>query len=219
VSTPTRWAIENSEGHSHQYVERFRRLAADGADLAGEARLIDAMVGRSARILDAGCGSGRVGAELHARGHDVVGVDADPVLIGAAIADHPGPQWLVADLATLSLAAVGEGQPFDAAVLAGNVLAFVAPGSEHAVLARIAEHLNADGIVVAGFALDRGYGVTDLDDHADAAGLTIEHRFSTWDLRPFTADSSFAVSVFRRISRPALRPPGTSPSTNRPNIR
>jgi hypothetical protein len=35
-------------------------MARDGADLAGEARLIDAMVARGSGILDAGCGSGRV---------------------------------------------------------------------------------------------------------------------------------------------------------------
>jgi 2-polyprenyl-3-methyl-5-hydroxy-6-metoxy-1,4-benzoquinol methylase len=75
--------------HSSWYVERFRSMAAAGRDLAGEARLLDAMVGRGARILDAGCGPGRVAAELARLGHDVVGVDVDPVLIEAAIEDHP----------------------------------------------------------------------------------------------------------------------------------
>ena len=59
---------------------------------------------RAARVLDAGCGPGRVGAFLHALGHTVVGVDVDPVLIVAANADHPGPTWIVGDLAELSLA-------------------------------------------------------------------------------------------------------------------
>ena len=53
------------------------------------------------RVLDAGCGPGRVGAHLHEVGHEVVGVDADPVLIAAAEEDHPGPRWLVEDLAEL----------------------------------------------------------------------------------------------------------------------
>jgi hypothetical protein len=30
-------------GHSQWYIERFRRMAAEGADLAGEARLMDAV--------------------------------------------------------------------------------------------------------------------------------------------------------------------------------
>ena len=77
--------------HSRWYVQRFRDMAARGEDVAGEARLIDAMVPRGARILDAGCGTGRVGGALAAAGHDVVGVDLDPELIAAARADHPGP--------------------------------------------------------------------------------------------------------------------------------
>src|SRR5680860_1128367 len=67
--------IRADPGHSAWYVERFRTMAAAGDDLAGEARLIDAMVPRGSRILDAGCGPGRVGAVLARLGHDVVGVD------------------------------------------------------------------------------------------------------------------------------------------------
>ncbi|MGN6090395.1 MAG: methyltransferase domain-containing protein, partial [Actinomycetales bacterium] len=92
---PTRWATVHGEDHSRWYVDRFRRMAAEGADLEGETRLLDAVVGRGSRILDGGCGGGRVGAALSARGHHVVGVDADPLLIEAAVADHPGPTWLV----------------------------------------------------------------------------------------------------------------------------
>ena len=71
-------------GHAQWYIERFRRMAAEGVDLGGEARLLDAMLARRSRVLDAGCGPGRVGAELAARGQVVVGVDADPELIDAA---------------------------------------------------------------------------------------------------------------------------------------
>jgi SAM-dependent methyltransferase len=198
VSDLTRWVTDHDAGHAQWYIERFRRLAADGADLAGEARLLDAMLAPGSRILDAGSGTGRVGAELAARGHHVVGVDADAELIAAAETDHPGPRWLVADLAELDLVALGEPDPFDAAVIAGNVLVFVAPGSEPRVLARVAEHIRPDGVIVVGFALDRGYSLADLDAHAAAAGLDLEHRFATWDLRPFRDDAPFAVTVFRR---------------------
>ena len=97
MAEPTRWVTDTDEGHSQWYIDRFRTMAAEGVDLAGEARLLDAMIDRGSRVLDAGCGPGRVGAELHARGHVVVGVDADPALIAAAQEDHPGPRWLVAD--------------------------------------------------------------------------------------------------------------------------
>lgn len=190
-----RWFTDHREGHAQWYIERFRTMAADGADLAGEARLIDAMVAAHSRILDAGCGPGRVGAELYARGHTVVGVDVDEALIAAAREDYPGPTWLTADLSTLEL----PGQaPFDAVVAAGNVLPFVAPGTEPRVLARIAAQVRADGVVVIGFGLDRGYSLADFDGHCAAAGLRLEHRFATWDLRRWTPEAGFAVTVLRR---------------------
>ncbi|ADL46306.1 class I SAM-dependent methyltransferase [Micromonospora aurantiaca] len=198
MAKPTRWVTDTKPGHSQWYVDRFRQLAAEGADLSGEARLLDALVPPGARVLDAGCGTGRVAAALAARGHDVVGVDADPTLVEAARADHPGPRFLVADLAELDLAAQGEAEPFDAAVLAGNVMVFVAPGTERDVLARVAAHVRPDGLVVVGFGTDRGYPVADLDADAVAAGLRPEHRFATWDLRPWRDDADFAVSVLRR---------------------
>jgi SAM-dependent methyltransferase len=193
----TRWPGETDAGHSQWYIERFRQMAAEGADLAGEARLLDAMLPRGARVLDAGCGSGRVGAELARRGHTVVGVDIDPALIAAAEADHPGPRWIVADLAELDLTVHGEPQPFDAAVLAGNVLAFVRTGSEAQVFARLARHLRPDGFVAVGLGLDRGYPTASSDADAARAGLRLEHRFATWDLRRFEPESGFAVSIYR----------------------
>ncbi|MFJ8688905.1 class I SAM-dependent methyltransferase [Micromonospora wenchangensis] len=198
MTNPTRWATETGPEHSQWYIDRFRRLAAEGADLAGEARLVDAVVAPGSRILDAGCGTGRVGAALAARGHRVVGVDADPVLVEAARTDHPGPRWLVADLATLDLPVDGEPEPFDAAVVAGNVMAFVAAGTEPAVLTRIAAHLRPDGVVLVGFGLDRGYRLDHFDSDLAVAGLRLEQRFATWDLRPWRDDADFAVSLLRR---------------------
>jgi len=198
MANPTRWATDTGPEHSQWYIDRFRKLAAEGADLAGEARLVDALVAPGSRILDAGSGSGRVGAALAERGHTVVGVDADPALVAAAQADYPGPRWLVADLAELDLPALGEVEPFDAAVLAGNVLAFVAVGTEPEVLRRIAGHLRPDGVLAVGFGTERGYPLTAFDADAVAAGLRLEHRFATWDLRPWHDDADFAVSVLRR---------------------
>jgi SAM-dependent methyltransferase len=170
-------------------------MATEGADLAGEARLLDAMLPRQARVLDAGCGPGRVGGELAARGHAVVGVDVDPALIRAAEEDHPGPRWMVRDLAELDLHATEA--PFHAAILAGNVLAFVAPRTEGLVLDRVARHLRPDGFLAVGLGLERGYPLDTMDRDAAAAGLHLDHRFATWDLRPFGPDATFAVSIFR----------------------
>lgn len=193
-----RWFTHHGEQHAQWYVERFRRMAAEGADLGGEARLLDAIVAPRSRILDAGFGTGRVGAELFRRGHRVVGVDVDPELQAAAQQDYPGPTWLLGDLSELNLATAGEGRPFDAAILAGNVMVFVAPDSEQAVLSSIAAHVRPDGVVLVGFGTDRGYALTDFDAHCAAAGLLLEHRFATWDVRPWHADATFAVTVLRK---------------------
>jgi SAM-dependent methyltransferase len=189
-----RWFTDTKDGHSAWYVARFRQLAAEGADLAGEARFVDALLPRRSRVLDAGCGPGRLGAELHTRGHTVVGVDADAELIAAALADHPGPRWLVGDLSVLDLS---DEEPFDLAVLAGNVMLFVAPGSEQQVLSGVAAHVRPGGRIVTGFATDRDYRVEAFDRDYAAAGLVLEHRFATWDLEPWHDDADWAVSVLR----------------------
>ena len=197
---PTRWEaqVRANPDHSRWYVERFRQMAARGADLDGEARLVDAMVARGSRVLDAGCGPGRVGAALAARGHTVVGVDVDPVLVEAAEADHPGPTWLVADLAELDLPAQGVPEPFDVVVCAGNVLTFLAPGTEVEVLRRMGAHLAPDGRVVAGFGAGRGYAFDAFFADVRTAGLRLDLALSTWDLRPFGPGSDFLVAVLAR---------------------
>ncbi|MFD4462594.1 class I SAM-dependent methyltransferase [Nocardia sp. NPDC058480] len=192
--TPSGWEelTAADPAHSSWYVERFRTLAAQGEDIVGEARLIDAMLGRGSRVLDAGCGPGRTGGYLHGAGHTVVGVDVDPVLIDAARADYPGPTWQVGDLAELNLPAAD----FDAIVCAGNVMTFLAPSTRSAVLAGFAGHLAPTGRVIIGFGADRGYEFAEFLTDAESAGLTVDLLLSTWDLRPFTADSDFLVAVF-----------------------
>jgi SAM-dependent methyltransferase len=190
--------VADNPGHSSWYIERFRTMAAAGHDLHGEARLIDAMVGRGARILDAGCGPGRVGGRLHQLGHDVVGVDIDPALIAAAEEDHPGPRWIVGDLATVDLRPLGVEPAFDVIVAAGNVMTFVGAGSRRAVLANLATMLAAGGRLVIGFGTGRGYAFDDFEADAASAGLRFDLRLATWDLRPWTPESDFMVAVLVR---------------------
>ena len=200
VSTGNRWIarIEEDPDHSDRYVERFRTMAADGVDLHGEARFVDAMVHRNARILDAGCGPGRVGGRLGELGHDVVGVDLDPVLIAAAEHDHPGPTWLVGDLAALDeleLDANGAEAGFDVVVCAGNVMGFLDPATRRQVLTNLRAVLADGGRIVTGFGSGGHYPFDDFFDDVDRVGLGVDLRLSTWDLRPFTTDSEFLVAV------------------------
>ncbi|MGW0041214.1 class I SAM-dependent methyltransferase [Rhodococcus sp. NPDC003348] len=189
----TRWQDERGVEGARDYVRRFEELAASGVDLHGEARAVDALIAPNSRVLDAGCGTGRVGAELARRGHRVTAVDLDPVLLDAARAT--GVLTVVqADLAELDLPGPG----FDAVVVAGNVMIFLAPGTEAAVCRRLADQLAPGGVLVAGFATDYRYSVDDFDADLAAAGLVHEHRFATWDLRPWRPDAGWAVTVARK---------------------
>ncbi len=170
-------------------------MAAAGDDLSGEARFVDAMLARGSRVLDAGCGPGRVGSQLAGAGHEVVGVDIDPVLIAAAQDDHPGPTWLVADLAELDLAATGIDDGFDAVVCAGNVMTFLDPATRQSVLDRLAVHLRPGGRIVTGFGAGRGYSFAEFFEDVERAELVVDVLLASWDLRPFTAESSFLVAV------------------------
>ncbi|MEJ7800388.1 MAG: class I SAM-dependent methyltransferase [Ilumatobacter sp.] len=194
-----RWIelTERNAEHSSWYVERFRSMVAAGDDLGGEARFVDAMLARGSRVLDAGCGPGRVGSHLARVGHEVVGVDIDPVLIAAAEDDHPGSTWLVADLAELDLGAMGLAG-FDVVVCAGNVMTFLDPATRRPVLDRLAAHLRAGGRIVTGFGSGRDYSFAEFFEDIEQVGLVAEVLLSTWELRPFTSESDFLVAVLSR---------------------
>ncbi|MCA0147107.1 bifunctional 2-polyprenyl-6-hydroxyphenol methylase/3-demethylubiquinol 3-O-methyltransferase UbiG [Blastococcus sp. LR1] len=193
------WArlTEENPDHSAAYVRRWHDLAAQGMDLVGEARLLDAMLPRGTRVLDAGCGQGRIAGHLARAGHDVVGVDLDPVLIAAADEENPGPRYLVSDLAELDLPARGVEEPFAALVCAGNVMTFLAPSTRREVLSRLRVHLVADGRAVIGFGAGRGYEFDEFLADAQATGWAEELLLSAWDVRPFTPESEFLVAVLR----------------------
>ena len=197
MRTPSLWEdmVAQRPEHSVWYATRMRTMAAEGADLAGEARFVDAMVPRGARVLDAGCGPGRVAAALTAVGHTTVGVDVDPVLIDAAREDHPDGTWVVGDLAELDLAEHGIDDPFDVIVCAGNVMTFLGHGTHAPALSRMRAHLAPQGRVAVGFGTARGYLPESFFADVETAGLQVDATFSTWDLRPYAADSDFLVAI------------------------
>jgi SAM-dependent methyltransferase len=174
-----------------EYQARFDALAAAGTDVHGEAALVRSFT--PTRVLDAGCGTGRVAIELARNGIEVVGIDVDPSMLETARIRAPELDWRLGDLAVAEL-----GNGYDLAVLAGNVLLFTPPGTEAAVLANVAEAVRPGGIVIAGFSLQPGgYDLGRLDTDASAAGLTLLDRWATWDRQPYT-EGNYAVSAFTR---------------------
>jgi SAM-dependent methyltransferase len=158
-----------------------------------EADFVEALHPKS--VLDAGCGTGRVAIELARRGIGVVGVDIDPGQLGKAQAEAPHLAWHLGDLATLDLR-----RKFDVIVMAGNVMIFLAPGTEGPVLTNMARHLAPAGRLVTGFHLSMGY--LELDDYdrlAKQAGLGLVRRYSSWQADPWYSMSNYVVSVHESV--------------------
>jgi SAM-dependent methyltransferase len=181
-----------------QYDRQWTDLAATGADIHGEAGLVATLLGPPSgqAVLDAGCGTGRVSIELARRGYSTAGIDLDVALLDSARAKAPDLEWIAADLATMP-ADVAAG-PFAAVVLAGNVMIFLARGTEAAVLRNLADRLAPGGLLIAGFQLQRRLTLEEYTDAATAAGLTPVERWSTWDREPFTGGDYVVVVDSKR---------------------
>jgi hypothetical protein len=49
--------------------------------------------------------------------------------------------------------------------------------------------------MIAGFSIDRDYGLATYDAHCTDAGLMLVERWATWDREPFGDEAAYAVSV------------------------
>ncbi|HEX3932575.1 MAG TPA: methyltransferase domain-containing protein [Nocardioides sp.] len=209
----TRW--EQARGQERAagqggYGAHFARLIDQGADIEGEARLADALAPRGARILDAGSGMGRVGGALRRRGHAVVGVDFDPEVLEQSRRTFPELPLVDSRLDHLTpelLSGAGFPAAYDLVVCVGNVMILLAPETERLVLANLAAVVAPEGRLLVGFSLtgapaatSRRYPAEEFVQDAASAGLEVASRFATYDLRPFTDRSTYAVHVLRHAS-------------------
>jgi SAM-dependent methyltransferase len=189
-----------------EYDAPYEARAAAGSNVHGEADLLTTLlqamapqpgVGMPYRVLDAGCGTGRIAIELARRGVAVVGVDLDAVMLTQARARAPQLDWRQGDLAAIDL-----GLCFDAVLLAGNVMIYLTPGTEAATLDNLARHLEPGGLVVAAFELPAPswsrLTLEVYDRLAAAAGLNLVARWSTWQQGAWRPEDRYAVSVHRR---------------------
>jgi SAM-dependent methyltransferase len=191
---PTRWELAGSR--TCGYAETFGRLVEEHQDVDGEARFVDALAPRGARILDLGSGMGRVADALRRRGHQVVASEPDAGLREQSRRTYPDIDVLPYQALELDPAELPR---FDVIVLVGNVMVYLAESTERAVLNRLRELLAPGGRVVAGFDLDgnksgsRVYPVEEFVADVAASGLTVQHRFGSYELHP--PNDSYAVWV------------------------
>ena len=189
------------DGYASAYAERFDAVA-DREDAHGEADLVLHLTSPGARVLDAGCGTGRVAARLASRGRTVRGVDVDPRMVAEARLRWPDLDWAVSDLAALEPPET----PYDVVVMAGNVVPFIEPDALGATVAALAGQLRPGGLLVTGFGTDRAHlppgaplvPLTAYDVACAGAGLTLLERHAGWGREEWPADGSdpgYAVSV------------------------
>jgi len=194
---PTRWELAGEANRG--YGRHFADLVEQGVDMAGEARLADALVPRGARVIDIGSGMGRVAAALRSCGHDVVATEPDPALRAQSRATYADLEVLPHEALALDPAELGT---FDLAVLVGNVMIFLAEGTERAVLARVRDLLSPTGRALVGFHLtavkagSRTYPAEEFVADAESAGLRVVHRFGSYQLHEPVDD--YAVWVLAR---------------------
>lgn len=198
-----RWRDLAGDSSGEGYAQRFADLAESGADVHGEARLIAGLLTPGSRVLDAGCGAGRVAIELSRRGHSCVGVDVDDSMLAVARRQSSEVDWVAADLASLELS-----EQFDLVVAAGNVVPLLAAGTEAATVRRLAAHLAPHGVLVAGFGLDAAhlplrsapFGLSEYDGWCTDAGLVLQRRLADWGGAAYRPGGGYAVSLHRHAS-------------------
>lgn len=211
MTAKTRWEQTDHSG----YGRKFAELVTSGADMDGEARLADALLPRGSRVLDAGCGMGRIGASMRARGHDAYGVDLDAALLEQSRATYPDFPIARIRLDDLDAAALREASmptEFDLVVCVGNVMILLAEGTEVEVLHRMAGVLAPGGRMLVGFHTDatpgnsRVYSTEEFEADARAAGLELEQRYGSYELQPYDPDGNYAVHVLHRAAASSTHP-------------
>ncbi|MGW0564951.1 class I SAM-dependent methyltransferase [Streptomyces sp. NPDC003016] len=201
---PDRWAELTGGRAGEEYAQRFARLAESGHDIHGEAAFCAALLKPAARVLDAGCGTGRIAIRLAQLGHYCTGVDIDSSMLAVARRDAPTQEWLLGDLARLD--ALGLNQGFDLVLAAGNVIPLLAPGTESVVVRQLAAALRSGGLLVTGMGLDAAHlplpeppvTLTEFDHWCTQAGLALRQRYATWSGDPSYQGCGYAVSVHSR---------------------
>ncbi|GAA1409535.1 hypothetical protein AUR04nite_24210 [Glutamicibacter uratoxydans] len=182
-----------------EYTRKMLTLVERGVDFEVDARFIDVLVPRRARILDIGCGIGNAVAALRSRGHQAFGIDPTPELFLAATALHDASWFRQINAGALfdpKLSEAGLPERFDVVLASGNVPEFLTETELQIVFDFARQRLTNFGSLVIGTSSAAPHGTAYLDELAQSHGLHVQQRFSDWHLNPFTPESPWSVSVY-----------------------
>lgn len=183
------WARTAARAYD-ELAEVYARLLPDAsAEQPLDLAMLDAFtaaVAEPRRVLDAGCGTGRMIAELSARGCIVSGCDVSAGMIAQARRIHPGLDLEVAPLAKLPF----PDEQFDGVLLWYSMI-HTPPAEWPPAVAEVLRVLRPGGVLLLGF--QEGTGVRELADFYRRLGHQVE--LSRW---------------LRRIGEVAAAWPGTT---------
>jgi ubiquinone/menaquinone biosynthesis C-methylase UbiE len=133
---------ENDRGFNSAVAVDFFNSYRFARPTVMERRMIGRLVTPGARVLELGCGTGRVTPAIAAAGARVLGADIAPNMVAEARRRHPELSFEVADAAAMPFA----GGSFDVVFFFANGLDFVYPlARRHAAFAEIARVLRPGG--------------------------------------------------------------------------
>ena len=188
----------------------LRRARGVGRRRARRGRVRDRGSRRATSVLDAGCGTGRVGDRARpARRAPSSASTSTRRCSRPRAGARPTSSGSSTTSPTLDL-----GRSFDVVVMAGNVPLFTPAGTHGGARRRLRPPRRAPAARSSpASSSDRGYALADYDADCRAAGLELAERYATWDGDEFADAAGYAVSVHRprtpdprRIRTARIRP-------------
>lgn len=128
-------------------------------------------------VLDLGCGTGRLLAELHGHGFTCTGIDLQPDLVAWAERTHPGLRLAVGDLRTVRL-----GDTFDLVTSVGNSLSYLHTEIElAAAFDTIRAHSHPGTLLTIATLTGAGRNAHGCSDVTTSLGVATVTTTSEWD--------------------------------------
>jgi SAM-dependent methyltransferase len=175
------------------FVATYATRVLRPAEVVVIARHHEALAGR---VLEVGCGAGRVLGYLAALGGEVHGIDVSTTMVEYCRRAYPDVDVRLGDLAALGDSAEG---PFDAIIAADNILDVFDDAERRCILSEIRKLLAPRGLLIFS-----SHNLDFIDGEADATGPPVSGRAAVGLLSMVALSSpAHAVNVVARAPRRA----------------